>query len=79
VLNKAYPIIGKAEDFRPIKVSSMVMRFLEAILTDSLRKFGRERLIKEQCVFIDGVGIEICRKMLIVNRQTDWYEKKERA
>ncbi len=78
LLNKSYPAIGKAEDFRPIAISSMVMRFLETALKDSLKRFGKERMVKEQCGFIGGVGIEVCRKRLI-DKLMELKRRKQRA
>ena len=43
-----------------------------------MRRFGRERLAKEQCGFIGGVGIEVCRKRLI-DRLMEMKRRKERA
>jgi hypothetical protein len=73
LLNKDAPKIGEWDKYRPIAISSMVVRFLEALLVEDLRAYGRKRLCPEQFGFVEGVGIEDCRWRLL-----DFLYKRKR-
>jgi hypothetical protein len=56
-LNKDYPKIGNYRNYRPITVSSLVVKFLEGYIMKSLRKYAKEQMNREQFGFIPGVSI----------------------
>jgi hypothetical protein len=53
-LNKVYPKVPKAKDFRPVCGMSPLVKFLEARFHDKFKKYAQNYLIKSQADFIAG-------------------------
>jgi hypothetical protein len=56
-LDKNYPNINPAENFRPIIVVSNVIKYLEGFIMKRLSEYGKNNLDKSQFGFIKKVGI----------------------
>lgn len=57
-INKDAPKIGQINRYRPIVVSSPVVKYLEGLLIGKLRDYGLRGLSNKQFGFRGGVGIE---------------------
>ena len=64
-LNKKFPLTPLVPEYRPIVVSSPVIKFLEGFIKPSLDKYSVSRMRVEQFAFIRGIGIEECRYSLV--------------
>lgn len=53
-LDKAYPNIATESQYRPIVITSSIVKILEAYVVPSLRKYGTQRLNRNQVGFILG-------------------------
>lgn len=57
-LDKCHPKIPSLEEYRPIVITSAVLKLLEAYIIDDLRNYGISRLHKDQTGFVQGVGTQ---------------------
>jgi len=73
-LNKKHPAVPKKDQFRPIVITSLIVKILEARLVRPLKKYMIERLHISQTGFVPGmdVGVNICRLI------TDLVGQRER-
>ena len=60
-LNKAHPSTPTPSEYRPIVVCSPVIKFLEGLLVDDLRRYLTEKMSKLQFGFVPGCGTDSCQ------------------
>jgi len=60
-LNKVYPRTPHIDQYRPIVVTSSIIKFLEGFITNSLRKYAVNNMHKHQFGFIPGLSIDECK------------------
>jgi hypothetical protein len=56
-LNKVYPRTPKVSEYRPIVITSPIIKFLEQFIRDDLTNYAKTQLHQWQFGFIPGVGI----------------------
>jgi hypothetical protein len=69
-LNKVHPEIPTKEKFRPISVSSPIVKFLEAKLISKLTDYVVHKMHRGQTGFVPGQGITI-NQMRLIERVTE--------
>ncbi len=77
-LNKAHPEIPRPDQFRPVIITSLIVKILEARLLKPLREYAVLRLNRSQTGFVPGmsVNVNICR---LVNHLRERRESKLRT
>ena len=65
-LNKAFPAIGKVNEYRAIVCVSSLIKFLEALLIDDLNDYLSNKLNKNQIGFVTGQEIGMNTARLII-------------
>ena len=73
-LNKAHPETPEITNYRPIVVTSSLVKFLEGFILPSLRVYQKKHLHKSQIGFVPGLGIDIGKERL----QTILDERKNK-
>lgn len=61
-LNKDFPAIPKYDRYRPIIISSYLLKSLEGLLMPSLLYYAKHRLHKNQIGFVPGLSIDCAKK-----------------
>src|SRR5690606_19175606 len=58
-LNKQHPNIPAPDKFRPIIVSSPIVKLMESRILEKLQKYMNEKLYKGQTGFVKGMGTQV--------------------
>ena len=61
LLNKKYPAVPEHTEYRPIIVTSPVVKYLEGIVMEHLRKYAVTSLHRAQYGFCPQIGIDECK------------------
>ncbi len=60
-ISKTFPKIGKISQYRPIVVTSFIVKFLQLVIAEELQRWASKNLSQKQFGFCKNVSIEECK------------------